>query len=168
MTEQSKSKQIQEHPSLVDHGGHYRFEYKGIKLDPARIVTIYGCDNLMAGTIVKKALLAGRRGPKDTIQDLNDIICAAERWIEMIKEDDYGTEQVRDDELEQFDRSTSDVDSPISGSPVSESLRSGDIRRREDGEGARTERQGKSIVDDGQQASAKEVCRHNDSSCRCV
>ena len=29
-----------------DTGAHYRFEYKGIKLDPARIVSIYEVDNL--------------------------------------------------------------------------------------------------------------------------
>jgi len=72
---------------MSDPGKHYRYEYKGIKLDPARIVTIYKCDNLMAGTIVKKALCAGNRGQKDLIQDLDDIICAAERWKEMIIED---------------------------------------------------------------------------------
>jgi len=72
---------------MSDPGKHYRFEYKGIKLDPARIVTIYGCKNLMAGTIVKKALCAGERGPKDILHDLDDIICAAERWKEMILED---------------------------------------------------------------------------------
>lgn len=70
-----------------DTGSHYRFVYKGIKLDPARIVQIYGCSNLMAGTIVKKALCAGQRGHKDLIKDLDDIITAAERWKEMVLED---------------------------------------------------------------------------------
>lgn len=70
-----------------DTGKHYRYEYKGIKLDPARIVQIYGCENLMAGTIVKKALCAGNRGHKDLIDDINDIITAAERWKEMVLED---------------------------------------------------------------------------------
>ena len=70
-----------------DTGKHYRFEYRGIKLDPARIVTVYGCKNLMAGTIVKKALLAGHRGKKSEIDDVNDIITAAMRWKEMLLED---------------------------------------------------------------------------------
>ena len=70
-----------------DAGAHYRYMYKGIKLDPARIVMIYGCTNPMAGTIVKKALCAGNRGHKDLIQDLDDIISAAERWKEIVNED---------------------------------------------------------------------------------
>lgn len=70
-----------------DTGKHYRYMYKGIKLDPARIVTIYNCKNLMAGTIVKKALCAGNRGHKDLINDIDDIITAAVRWKEMVLED---------------------------------------------------------------------------------
>lgn len=70
-----------------DTGSHYRYIYKGIKLDPARIVQIYGCKNLMAGTIAKKALCAGNRGHKDLLQDLDDIITAAKRWKEMVIED---------------------------------------------------------------------------------
>ena len=73
--------------SEKDEGAHYRYEYKGIKMDPARIISIYKPSNMMAGTIVKKALLAGNRGKKDIIQDLNDIINAAQRWKEMIRED---------------------------------------------------------------------------------
>ena len=73
-----------------DPGAHYRYTYKGIKLDPARIVSIYGCSNLLAGTIVKKALCAGNRGHKDLLQDLDDIIGAAERWKEMLLEDEEG------------------------------------------------------------------------------
>lgn len=71
-----------------DTGSHYRFVYRGIKLDPARIVQIYGCDNLMAGTIVKKALCAGGRGRKSLIEDIDDIITAAQRWKEMVLEDE--------------------------------------------------------------------------------
>lgn len=78
---------LREDKKAVDPGAHYRYEYRGIKMDPARIVTIYGCKNLMAGTIVKKTLCAGNRGAKDELQDVRDIICAAQRWEEMILED---------------------------------------------------------------------------------
>lgn len=71
-----------------DHGSHYRYEYKGIKLDPARILTIYEQSDVLLGAIVKKALCAGSRGHKDFKQDLNDIICAAERRLEMLEEDE--------------------------------------------------------------------------------
>lgn len=66
-----------------DTGKHYRFIYKGIKLDPARICEIYGVTHGMAHAIVKKGLMAGQRGHKDLIQDIDDIITAAERWKEM-------------------------------------------------------------------------------------
>lgn len=75
------------HDNKVDKGAHYRFEYKGIKLDPSRILTIYGASHPMQQAIVKKGLCAGNRGKKDLIEDLDDIICAAERWKEMIAED---------------------------------------------------------------------------------
>jgi len=74
-------------PEHKDTGSHYRYSYKGIKLDPARILTVYEQSHPMAGAIVKKALCAGNRGHKDLINDIDDIICAAVRWKEMIEED---------------------------------------------------------------------------------
>ena len=71
----------------VDNGAHYRYEYEGIKLDPARICDVYEVSCLLLGGIVKKALCSGNRGHKDMLTDLEDIICAAERKIEMLKED---------------------------------------------------------------------------------
>jgi len=75
-----------------DQGAHYRYTYKGIKLDPARICKIYGQNDLLLGAIVKKALCAGNRGHKNFAEDLKDIICAAERRLEMMMED-YDDEQ---------------------------------------------------------------------------
>lgn len=71
-----------------DQGSHYRYEYKGIKLDPARILMIYNQNDPLLGAIVKKSLCAGNRGHKNFEQDLKDIICAAERRLEMLREDD--------------------------------------------------------------------------------
>ena len=70
-----------------DTGKHYRKEYKGIKLDPARICLIYDARNPMQTQIVKKTLCCGNRGHKDLIKDIDDVICAAERWKEMLIED---------------------------------------------------------------------------------
>lgn len=70
-----------------DTGQHYRFEYKGIKLDPARICRIYDVNCVLQSTIVKKTLCAGERGKKDIIRDIDDVICAAQRWKEIILED---------------------------------------------------------------------------------
>ncbi|MGZ4975753.1 MAG: hypothetical protein ACXV8O_01275 [Methylobacter sp.] len=46
----------------VDPGAHYRYTYKGIKLDPFRIGQIYGITSLAMFTILKKCLCAGNRG----------------------------------------------------------------------------------------------------------
>jgi hypothetical protein len=70
-----------------DTGKHYRYTYAGVKLDPARIAKVYGINNILQGSILKKVLCAGDRGHNETIDDINDIICAAERWKEMILED---------------------------------------------------------------------------------
>jgi hypothetical protein len=72
----------------ADAGAHYRFQFKGINLDPFRIAQIYGMDDFCMMTILKKCLCAGNRGHKDFEQDLRDIICAAERKLEMLKEDE--------------------------------------------------------------------------------
>jgi len=71
-----------------DQGAHYRFEYNGIKLDPARICKIYGINSLLVGQAIKKLLVAGGRGNKNREQDLRDVICAIERELEMIEEDE--------------------------------------------------------------------------------
>jgi hypothetical protein len=70
-----------------DPGQHYRYEYKGIKLDPARIAKIYGMTSGMMFTVLKKCLCAGNRGHKDYRQDLLDMRNAIDREIEMIDED---------------------------------------------------------------------------------
>ncbi len=70
-----------------DQGKHYRYSYRGIQLDPARIAKIYNIKSGMLFTILKKCLCAGNRGHKDYIQDLKDIITAAEREIDIVEED---------------------------------------------------------------------------------
>jgi len=69
-----------------DPGAHYRYEYKGIKLDPARIAKVYNMTDHLDFTILKKELRMGR-GQKDNRQDLTDIISAAQRRLEMMDED---------------------------------------------------------------------------------
>jgi hypothetical protein len=84
----------------VDPGAHYRFEHRVnlteqdeargyviVKLDPFRISTIYQMTDFALDTILKKCLCAGNRGYKDFAQDLRDIIGAAQRRLEMLKED---------------------------------------------------------------------------------
>ena len=70
-----------------DTGTHYRRTYKGINLDPARICAVYNVTNMVQAGIVKKALRAGSGGKKGIVEDIDDIITAANRWKEMLKED---------------------------------------------------------------------------------
>ena len=72
---------------VYDAGAHYRKVYKGIKLDPFRIADIYECNGIQL-TILKKTLVPGKRGSKDTRQDYIDIINAATRAIDMLEEDE--------------------------------------------------------------------------------
>lgn len=72
---------------MTDPGLHYRKEYKGIKLDPARIARIYDMSSPMLFTVLKKILVAGGRGHKNYRQDLLDCINALNRELEMIEED---------------------------------------------------------------------------------
>jgi hypothetical protein len=58
-----------------------------INLDPFRIADIYGMTNFALMTILKKCLCAGNRGHKGLVQDLRDIICAANRMLQMLEED---------------------------------------------------------------------------------
>lgn len=84
-----------------DTGGHYRFQYCvpvtqadancgtiKINLDPFRIADIYGVESFAAQTILKKVLCAGNRGHNSEREDVEDIMCAARRWLQMLDEDD--------------------------------------------------------------------------------
>ena len=88
------------HMQKKDEGEHYRFGveiaiseedaargFVDINLDPFRIAAIYHMEDFALKTILKKTLVAGNRGHKDISQDLKDIICAAQRKLEMIEED---------------------------------------------------------------------------------
>ena len=73
---------------LPDTGKHYRFKYKGIKLDPFRIAKIYGMESFALMTVLKKILCAGNRGNKDYKADIIDCITALKRELELIEEDE--------------------------------------------------------------------------------
>lgn len=55
-------------------------------IDPYRIADLYDL-HPCADHIMKKSLCAGNRGHKDTLRDIQDIIDTAERWKQMIEED---------------------------------------------------------------------------------
>ena len=76
-----------ENTTSKDAGAHYRFIYRGIKLDPYRIASIYGIENHAQFSALKKILCMGNRGYKDAAQDIADIRNALDRLEEMLNED---------------------------------------------------------------------------------
>jgi len=58
-----------------------------LTLDPYRISDIYGHSGKQHH-LSKKALCAGKRGHKDLRKDLQDVIDTAQRWLDMLTEDE--------------------------------------------------------------------------------
>lgn len=66
---------------------HYKKDVSHLNvIDPYRIADLYDL-HPCADHIMKKSLCAGSRGHKDTLRDIQDIIDTAERWKQMIEED---------------------------------------------------------------------------------
>ena len=64
----------------------YGFSYRGGKMDPYRILSIYGITHPAQQHAIKKLLRAGR-SIKSVERDIDEVILSLERWKEMIKED---------------------------------------------------------------------------------
>lgn len=65
---------------------HYKFQYKGITLDPYRIFRIYGITDPEQQHSIKKLLRAGK-SIKPLKQDILEVIMTLNRWVEIIEED---------------------------------------------------------------------------------
>lgn len=72
----------------ADVGAHYRYEYRGIKLDPYRICAIYGITGGPREHMIKKLLRGDNKGHEEMflIDELENIL---QRWKGMIIEDRY-------------------------------------------------------------------------------
>jgi hypothetical protein len=81
-------KLLEEPPEVPeqDAGAHYRFTYKGVKLDPFRICSVYGVEDFGQQTLIKKALRLGM-AHKGKRQDLIDMQCCITRMLQMMDED---------------------------------------------------------------------------------
>jgi len=85
-------------------GKHYNYSYNGMRLDPYRILDIYGITHPAHQHAVKKLLVPGNRGAKALEQDIQEAILSLERWLEMIKEDlDLGLRTNPLDTIESLD-----------------------------------------------------------------
>ena len=64
---------------------HYNVEYKGIRLDPYRLLVAYDIHHPCQQHAIKKLLRAGM-SVKDTKQDVEEVILTLQRWLEMMDE----------------------------------------------------------------------------------
>ena len=69
-----------------DLGKHYKFSYKGIKLDPYRIMKVYNITDPAQQHAIKKLLRAGN-SVKALSQDIDEVVVTLTRWKEMLLED---------------------------------------------------------------------------------
>lgn len=65
---------------------HYAFTYKGIRVDPYRILSIYGITNPAHQHAIKKLLRAGK-SVKTLEQDIDEVIQSLQRMKQMLLED---------------------------------------------------------------------------------
>lgn len=69
-----------------DLAKHYKYSYKGIKIDPYRILKLYGITDPAQQHAIKKLLRAGN-SVKNLEQDITEVIMTLQRMLEIIKED---------------------------------------------------------------------------------
>lgn len=70
-------------------GKHYAHDYQGVRLDPYRILDVYGITHPAQQHAIKKLLRAGR-GAKSLETDLREVIHSIERHLAMLTEDQAG------------------------------------------------------------------------------
>ena len=70
----------------VDLGSHYRNDFKGVKIDPYRVIQIFGVTDPVAQHVVKK-LLRGTKKGHDEETVWNEVKQAVERKFEMMEEE---------------------------------------------------------------------------------
>lgn len=80
---------------------HYQFTYKGIKLDPYRILKVYGISDPAQQHAIKKLLRAGE-SVKSFKEDIKEVIVSLTRWLEMLEEDELVCEEFDVEPLEEY------------------------------------------------------------------
>lgn len=86
---------------------HYQFTYKGIKLDPYRILKVYGISDPAQQHAIKKLLRAGE-SVKPLKEDIKEVILSLTRWLEMMEEEEelvceeFDVEPLEEDENEKL------------------------------------------------------------------
>jgi hypothetical protein len=71
-----------------NHNHYFKDVSKYDSIDVYRTLEIFNITHPAQQHLAKKALCAGGRGHKDLLRDIQDIIDTAERWKQMINEDE--------------------------------------------------------------------------------
>lgn len=71
---------------MTDKGSHYRYTYKGIKLDPYRVCEIYNIGGGPREHMTKKLLRGPAKGHSEQ-ELIDELQCCLDRWKEMVLED---------------------------------------------------------------------------------
>ena len=67
---------------------YYRQEYRGVKLDPYRVLAVYGIAHPALQHAIKKLLRAGASGKRTVRQDIEEARDSLTRMLEMMDEDE--------------------------------------------------------------------------------
>ena len=71
---------------MGDKGKHYRYSYKGVKMDPYRICKLYNLGGGPREHATKKLLRGGDKGHNER-EMWEEVLSCAERALEMLDED---------------------------------------------------------------------------------
>jgi hypothetical protein len=72
--------------SQTEQPKYYRFSFRGVKLDPYRIMQVYEIKHPAHQHALKKLLRAGK-SVKSLTKDIDEVILALNRWKEMLNEE---------------------------------------------------------------------------------
>lgn len=89
LVEEPKTEQIKIYEKTVDYE-HYNYWYKGVKLDPYRILSVYNITCPAQQHAIKKLLRAGN-SIKELKEDITEVIDTLKRKLEMLEEDTDNT-----------------------------------------------------------------------------
>lgn len=72
---------------MAGNDKHYRKSFNGVRLDPYRILQVYGISHPAHQHAIKKLLRAGT-SIKSLRDDIDEVKMTLDRWIEMMNEEE--------------------------------------------------------------------------------
>ena len=113
---------------------HYAYRFKGIRLDPYRIMQVYKKITHPAHQHAFKKLLRAGESVKPLKQDIREVIMTLERWLEMIEEEEvvekelaWEKEKVKESAVWEGIKPNGGLIYPYEGSPKNPVFKNGGI-----------------------------------------